>query len=69
MRARKVITEVVTIELNIRESTECFSDTQVIREVIPVSKKGISKTWIEISILILGIMSSLSSVGGAKAGS
>lgn len=34
MKVRKVITEVLIIELNIKESTECFSETQVIREVI-----------------------------------
>lgn len=39
MRVRKVITEVLIIELNMKESIECFPETQGVREVIKSARK------------------------------
>lgn len=44
-------------ELDIKESIQSFSDTQVIREIIPVSKKSISKIGNEINKLIQATVS------------
>lgn len=39
IKVRKAITEVLIIELNLKESIECFSETQVVREVIESARK------------------------------